>query len=753
MKNKVKKQSIAFCCSLLALGVTFGAVALRTDVTASAEEPVSTSTVEMLAGARIKFNDKVPSLKFEGVVSDYATESATEYGMLIMPETTYLTNTFDNNYHTVLSKDSYEDNVCTPYAVGEEMQIAGYIDVAEIDYATSYIAIGYSIKDGAYNYADVNVIENARSIVYVAQMSLLYDDLTQEAQTQLESYIEATYTAVADYDAKEDNYNENQIAVQGTANLSTLNYVAELDYSEAREGYHAFQTAEKYQNITEIQFDAYVPASSANRWWGIAFTTKTEQDCYADATVVANLQNYVVRDTWVTYKYTTSDGVNWTVEYGKKGEAMKTAYTAASATNTFNIPAYIFMTSAPTSPGGEGTTLKLDNFQWVAGGVTYTDDFNTGTSALFTERADNGCDPVTFSKVSESSISIGATGGNDYAAELLFTSCKAGYKSFTTKAKYSSITEVKVDVYIPSTNENNWWWGIVPVARNSGDAYEGSDAAAGNQNLNQILVNNYGWKDQWVTLTYAVSNYSWALTITRTGMNDNQQIATFDFSSGMYQSGGASYIYVCANPDQGANWGIKMDNFSITAGGVTYTDDFNTGATTLFEEHVENLVSYKCLFTPTFEGRLADGTLTEVLNSMKSGVTVKLNEKEAWKELSESALRLEVALTYSITGEKGVIIAFGSNETNGYSFLYLSEEKIALYLGTTCQSEIYLESVTNSLYISVLENGRLLLKVNDGEYVGMGVCADVETMFIADVEGTGEIMFTKFAVNAYNVEQ
>jgi hypothetical protein len=85
--------------------------------------------------------------------------------------------------------------------------------------------------------------------------------------------------------------------------------------------------------------------------------------------------------------------------------------------------------------------------------------------------------------------------------------------------------------------------------------------------------------------------------------------------------------------------------------------------------------------------------------------------------------------------------------------LYLSEEKIALYLGTTCQSEIYLESVTNSLYISVLENGRLLLKVNDGEYVGMGVCADVETMFIADVEGTGEIMFTKFAVNAYNVEQ
>ncbi|MBR1974359.1 MAG: hypothetical protein IKA20_00745 [Clostridia bacterium] len=751
MKNKVKKQAIVFCCSLLALGVTVGAMSLRTDVTTKAEEVVSKPTVEMLVGARIKFNEQVPSLKFEGVVSGYEAESETKYGMLIMSEATYLSNTFDNNYHTVLNEDLYEDNECTPYAVDEEMQIASYIDVAETDYATSYIAIGYSVENGAYNYAEVSVIENARSVVYVAQMSLLYDNLTEEAQAQLESYVDASYTAAADYDAEEENYNENQIAVKGTAKVSVSNYAANLDYSETREGFHTFQTTEKYQNITEIQFDAYVPMSSANRWWGIAFTTNTEQDCYADATVVANLQNYVVRDTWVTYKYTTTDGVNWKVEYGKKGEAMQTAYTAASTTNTFNVPAHIFMTSAPTAPGGEGTTLQLDNFHWVAGGVTYTEDFNTGDSVLFTERADSGCDPVTFLEVSKSGISIGAS-TSDYAAELSFTNCKAGYKSFTTKEKYSSITEVKVDVYIPSTNENNWWWGIVPVARNSGDAYEGSDAAAGNQNLNQILVNNYGWKDQWVTLTYTVSNYSWALTITRTGMNDNQQIATFDFSGVMYQSGGASYIYVCANPDQGAKWGILMDNFSITAGGVTYTDDFNTGASTLFEEHVENLVSYKGLINPSFDAELTNGTLTETLNNMASGITVKLNEKEEWNELSANALRLEAALTYSITGEKGVVIAFGSDEANGYSFLYLNEEKIAFYVGNTCQSEISLDAAANSLYISVLENGSLLLKVNDGEYVGMGVCSNVETMFIADVEGAGEIMFTKIAVNAYNVK-
>lgn len=750
MKSKVKNQAITFC-SLLALGLVVGAMSLRTDTTVSANETGATSTVEMLVGARIKYDNETPSLKFEGVVDNYNAESTTEYGMLIMPETTYLANTFNNDYHAVLdSDDTYEDKACTPYAVDDEMQIAAYAEVEESDYATSYIAIGYSVNGGEYSYADVNVIENARSIVYVAQMSLLYDTLTEEVQTKLQGYVDASYTAVADYDAEKENYDKNQITVKGTAKVSLSNYVVDLDYSETREGYHTFQTTEKYQNITEIQFDAYVPMSSVNRWWGIAFTTNTEQDCYADATVTANLQNYVIRDTWVTYKYTTTDGVNWTVQYGKKGEALATAYTAASATNTFNIPAYIFMTSAPTSPGGEGTTLQLDNFHWIAGGITYTDDFNTGTSVLFTERADDGCDPVTFVEASQSGISIGAS-GSDYAAELSFTNCKAGYKSFTTKAKYSSITEVKVDVYIPSINELDSWWGIVPVAKNSGDAYEGSDAAAGNQNLNHHLVEYYGWKNIWVTLTYTVSDYIWTLTITRTGMNDDKQIATFDFSGSMYQSGGASYIYVCANPDQGKAWGIQMDNFSITAGGVTYTDDFNTGESTLFEEHVENLVSYKGLINPSFDAELTNGTLTETLNNMASGITIKLSEKEEWTELSKSALRLEATLTYSITGEKGVIIAFGSDAANGYSFLYLNEEKIAFYVGNTCQSEIDLEAA-NSLHISVLENGSLLLKVNNGEYVGMGVCANVEEMFIADVEGAGEIIFTKLAVNGYNVK-
>lgn len=758
MKSKVKNQAITFC-SLLALGLIVGAMALRVDTTASANETVATSTVEMLVGARIKYDNETPSLKFEGVVDNYNAESTTEYGMLIMPETTYLANTFNNDYHAVLdSDDTYEDKACTPYAVDEEMQIAGYIDVAETDYATSYIAIGYSIKDGAYNYADVNVIENARSIVYVAQMSLLYDDLTQEAQTKLHGYVDATYTLVADYDAEQDNYNEKEIVVGDGISVCKTDYVAAIDYSAVREGYHAFQTTDKYSNITEISFDAYVPAESLNKWWGIAFTVNTEKDCYADATVTANLQNYVIRDTWVTYKYTTADGINWTVQYGKKGESLETAYTAASATNTFNIPAYIFMTSAPAGIGQEGTKLQLDNFQWIANGETYADNFNTGASTLFTERADDGCDPVTFVQVSEGGIQIGETpskGEDNYAAELAFGSYKAGHKGFTTKATYSSITEVKVDVFVPSTNTKNWWWGIVPVASNSGDAYAGSDAAAGNQNLNKILVEHYGWIDQWATLTYSVSGYSWTLTITRTGKTDDIEIATFDFSSGMYQSGGASYIYVCANPDQGVQWGIQMDNFSITAGGVTYTDDFNTGKSMLWEEHTPGVLSYKELYIapiPTFEGALAAGTLLETLTNTDSYMNVGLSAASEWTLLSDSALRLEVSLTYNITGDKGVIIALGCTEEQELSFLYLSNDKVAFYVGNTCQKEVELQSTSNALRISMLANGEVLLSVNGGEYAGMGVCSDLSGFIITDVEGTGEIVFTKLAVSGCNVK-
>ena len=757
MKSKVKNQAIT-CCALLALGLIVGATSLHADTMASANE-TTTSTVEMLVGARIKFNDEKPSLKFEGVIDGYDAEATTKYGMLIMPETTYLANTFDNDYHTVLdSNDVYEDKECAPYAADDKMQIAAYAEIAESDYTTRYIAIGYSVNGGEYSYADVNIIENARSVSYVAQMSLLYDTLTEEVQTKLQGYVDAAYTLVADYDAEQDNYNEKEIVVGNGISVCETDYVVAIDYSETREGYHTFQTTDKYSNITEISFDAYVPADSLNKWWGIAFTVNTEKDCYADATVTANLQNYVIRDTWVTYKYTTTDGVNWTVQYGKKGGTLETAYTAASATNTFNIPAYIFMTSAPTGIGQEGTKLKLDNFQWIANGETYADNFNTGASTLFTERADDGCDPVTFVQVAEGGIQIGATpaaGEDDYAAVLDFSTYQDGHKGFTTKNAYSNITQVKLDVYIPTTNAGNHWWGIAPVASNSGDAYVGSDATAGTQNLKNILVDYYGWTGRWVTLTYTVSGTSWTLSVARAGIEESHGSYTFDFAGGQYQSGGASYLFVSARPGA-SNWGVKLDNVSITADGKTYVDNFNTGSTVLFEAYEASTISYEALYLapiPSFESVLENGTLADTLKNSESVISINMGNAKNWKDLASGALRLEVSLTYSITGDKGIIIALGLTEEQELSFLYVSEDKVAFYVGNTCQKEVELQSAANTLRISVLANGEVLLKVNDGEYVGMGVCSDLSGFLIADIEGKGAFAIEKIVVNAYNVNK
>ena len=87
------------------------------------------------------------------------------------------------------------------------------------------------------------------------------------------------------------------------------------------------------------------------------------------------------------------------------------------------------------------------------------------------------------------------------------------------------------------------------------------------------------------------------------------------------------------------------------------------------------------------------------------------------------------------------------------SFLYVSEDKVAFYVGNTCQKEVELQSAANTLRISVLANGEVLLKVNDGEYVGMGVCSDLSGFLIADIEGKGAFAIEKIVVNAYNVNK
>ena len=529
-----------------------------------------------------------------------------------------------------------------------------------------------------------------------------------------------------------------------------------LNFNGLTEGKQDFITTTTYSNITAMQVDVYIPSTNAiNSWWGFAPVTTNGGDAYTGSDATAgnlNINHILVeyygwKDRWVTLNYTVS-GTTWTLSVSRTGvEESHGNYTYTAPSTT----CYIFLGATPARAGNWG--IWVDNFSITAGGVTYTDNFNTGESKLFTDNV--GC--ATYHYEAPDAPEEPEVEGEGHAI-IDFKSYSSG-KSYVTTNAYSSITEVKVDVYVPSTNANNWWWGFAPVASNSGDAYDGSDATAGSQNLNQILVNNYGWKDRWVTLTYTVSNYSWTLTITRTGMNDNRVIATFDFSGGMYQSGGASYIFLSANPGQGVNWGVWVDNFSITAGGVTYTDNFNTGKSKLFTDNA-NCATYYYEAPeapevpeelPTEQNKFAEMLANEQVidHILNSENYIRSNSVLSFEGMPSNMAIMEGKFTYSITDYKDVVIAL--SVTSDYvEYLRLYNSGIALYSGHTLLKEITLDSTQNTIYVSVLVNGKVLVQINDTGYVGLGQLSNQPTGFaIVDVAGSGSIKFSEILIDYY----
>ncbi len=784
---KIKRtKGLLLVCSLLAVGCVVGGFASNIDMeTAKASNE---TTVEMIYGARTRKTENDPGLKFEAKVNNY--DKSLNYGMLIVPEAAFEKDGFRDNYHAYfaannISDSQYIDVKCHPYQLegDEQYYIAGSIvDINEDNYDMSFVGVAYTYDGATYSYADVNMLDNARSISYVAQMALKYeDDLTSSERNALVGFANPGQEII------DDNVligvggaNGDNTVSSGNTSVTQTDSYAKLNFGEFQSGYLSYTTAKAYSSITEVKVDVYIPSTNeANYWWGFAPVANANgQDAYVGSDATSKNQNlnqilvneYGWKDRWVTLTYTVS-GYSWALTITRTGmndNQQIATFDFSAGTYQSNGASYIYVCANPGQTTNWG--IWMDNFSITADGTTYTENFNSGESGFFKAI---GANVVTYGIVkSEGGAEIGATPEEEEPttpevegeghAIVDFKKYSAGSKSYITTNAYSSITEVKVDVYIPSTNEANHWWGFAPVAANSGDAYAGSDATAGNQNLNQILVNDYGWKDRWVTLTYSVSGYSWTLTITRTGMNDNQQIATFDFSAGTYQSGGASYIFLCANPGQSTQWGIQMDNFSITAGGVTYTDNFNTGKSTLFTDNVncatyyyeapetpeapevpEELPAEQTKFTEMLANELL---IDHILNSENY---IRGNSALNFEGMPLNMAIMEGRFTYSITDYKDVVIAL-SVTSNYAEYLRLYNSGIALYSGHTLLKEIALDSTENTIYISVLVNGKVLVQVNDTGYVGLGQLSNQATGFaIVDVAGNGSIKFSKILIDYY----
>ena len=223
MKRNIRNKVTLLCCGLAGACCLLGASLSIDMANVSAEE----TAVTMVAGAATRKDLENPGLKFTANITNY-TESV-NYGMLILPEQAFTKFTFNNDYVDVLDEagKTYINKICTPYEVSEgQWQIAcSIVDIYEDNYTRQFVGVAYALADGNYSYADVNMLDNARSVTYVAQMALQYETgLTEDETHALETF--ANPKCLLEETVEVDGIEDAGLTFGGEASLAGAPYMA-----------------------------------------------------------------------------------------------------------------------------------------------------------------------------------------------------------------------------------------------------------------------------------------------------------------------------------------------------------------------------------------------------------------------------------------------------------------------------------------------------------------------------------------------
>ena len=128
-------------------------------------------TVTMLAGASARKTENEPGIKFTAKIDNY--NSSYKYGMLILPESAFKLENFEGRYHAYFAENNipdtqYADQICSVYTTKDELQEKrisfSLTDIHSYNFSMSFVGVAYTLKDGVYTYAEVDMSENARSI-------------------------------------------------------------------------------------------------------------------------------------------------------------------------------------------------------------------------------------------------------------------------------------------------------------------------------------------------------------------------------------------------------------------------------------------------------------------------------------------------------------------------------------------------------------------------------------------------------------
>ena len=236
MRTKQRNFAMAFLGFILAIAMVLGYTSLSAKTVDAAS--TGTPTVTMVNGAQVRYLGD-PGIKFTAVVENYSKEY--KYGMLILPESAFekYGEEFYGNYHAFFTAQgitNYADKSCSVYEKGGQHLIS--LALTDInDYDMGFVGVAYTLKDGVYTYADVTMANNARSISYVAQMALKYEQgLNQEDINDLRDFVSSS-----DFILGEDDYlNDGNISNDGSEGRNGAHTVWATAVAECTTGQGAF---------------------------------------------------------------------------------------------------------------------------------------------------------------------------------------------------------------------------------------------------------------------------------------------------------------------------------------------------------------------------------------------------------------------------------------------------------------------------------------------------------------------------------
>ncbi len=553
MKAKRKGLWIGLCgffaTLALAVGIGIGKPASNQSDNVQAAASTGTPTISMVPGASVRKVEGSPGIKFTARIDNYNADY--QYGMLILPQDALINLGWDNDTDYIAALEEFGDDatyankICSVYtdkATGEKRISFALTNLYDENFSLNLLGIPYTLKDGVYDYADINVVEDARSISYVASMALKYEsDLTQENINFLEKY------ASGNLDIDQDGYFDD-ITGGGDAIITPAQYEIKYTFNVAGENV-ALKTSQAYAGGSTVSFKYYIPAGTVTSWWGVAWSTSTsDMDIYkaADSNRVEGNPLSTNLGAWVDVSFNLPAGGPYYLYFGSEVGAAHGRWMLDGEN------AYVLIKD-----------FKIGNQEHTVGANGKSEMFTMDGVAVTLIKKSNATGSFVAPPVdSMLGFNADAIGGHERIA-MITNNAYSGVKEITFKAVWTG-------------NATSSRWGFSYTNNPSTFGYDDGKTLEEQISWINCYSPRFGVmkQDAGVEYTYrlTISGGKWEMYA------GDEKIGGGDYIEGQ------NYFYFMACPTFAGGVAFYIEDFSITYADGTVVDTFNGGKSTIFVE-------------------------------------------------------------------------------------------------------------------------------------------------------------------------